>query len=208
MDELEKGTKKRASQRLAELRDMHKAHFSAMDSALDGVIKTIAGPDSAMSEGNSMQNRSGEIVSQAKPAISFNPQEPTSIGKLAKRLGVSEENLVKAVNDTNAESGHVDVEQIEARVQATVEKTMTDILSRVFGAPPANDAVRGPGAGLTRVSRDEDTRAAGPAVKADEEELPPPPGADPRMAALYKTAASMKPSTPSDGAVIGLSKIQ
>lgn len=188
--DLEKGAKKKASQRLNEIRDMAKAHYTALDGALDGVSKGIAGPDSAQTEGNSMQSRSGEMNDQPKPAISFNPQVPTSIGKLAKSLGVTEEKLKKAVDEVNGAPGSVTLSD----VQEVVEKTVTDILEHIFGAGKTvqNDAVRTVVSG-TAVSRDQDGRAEHAAKAAEPaDDLPPAPGIDPRMEAVYAAGRALK----------------
>ncbi len=185
-NDLEKGTRKKASQKARELADMHKAQATAFQSALEGFAKSIAGPDSAQSEGNSMQSRSGEMTDQARPAIAFNPQEPTAIGKLAKRLGVTEDSLRKAVDETNSESSSG---LTASDVTEIVQKSMMDVFEKLFGAPQPNEAVRGPGAGAVKVTKDQDN--GGTAAKT-EDELPPPPGIDPRMQEIYRAAGVTK----------------
>ncbi len=208
-NDLEKGAKKKATARLKEIRDMAKAHYTAIDGALDGLSKGIAGPDSAQSEGNLMQSKSGEMTSQATPAISFNPQAPTTIGKLAKALGVSEESVTQAVSEINSGGSPITSEALEKTVQATVEKTVVDILERMLGAREESHAVRGPGAGTVKVTKDQDAGFA-ESRKTAEDDLPPEPGVDPRMQAVYRAATVVKAqgseSMP-EGIQIGLAKL-
>lgn len=209
IDDLDKGQRKRASDRIKEIRDMHKAQAASMDAALDGLAKGIAGANSPESEGNPMQERSGEIMNQPKPAISFNPQEPTTIGKLAKALGKSEEEVKKAVEKVNGG----DAGLTATDVQEVVEKTMMDMFERVFGQPAntGSEAVRGAGPAARSVSKEQDTaEVANKAVESKDDDLPPPPGEDPRMQAVYKHGRALKvqgENEMDEGTRIGLSKV-
>ena len=210
IEDLDKGLRKRATDRVKEIRDMYKTHFTAMDSALDGLAKGIAGANSPETEGNPMQSRSGEIVSQPKPAISFNPQEPTSIGKLAKRLGVPEEKLAKAVEEVNSGNSGLTAEDVHEIVQ----KSMMDVFEKMFGSPATSgsDAVRGASHPAVRtVSKEQDAAEVASKAADAAEELPPPPGLDPRMQEIYKHGKALKAQGEGEmdeGIQVGLSKVR